>query len=79
MWKLKEVNGFERTTLDKLPGIRADLVRLDDNLQEWGFGEMVEALRRNPAPDEDGKSNHRGGGYSSRSGKLLHGSIACKT
>ena len=29
--KRKEINGYVRLTLDKLPGIRADLVRLDDN------------------------------------------------
>ena len=27
----------ERLTVDKLPGIRADLTRLDDNCQEWDF------------------------------------------
>ena len=32
--KLKEINGYVRSTLDKLPGIRADLVRLDDSWQE---------------------------------------------
>ena len=42
MGKLKEVKGFVRSTLDKLPGI--DLVRSDDDWQEWGFSEMVEAL-----------------------------------
>jgi hypothetical protein len=36
MGKLKEVKGFIRSTLDKLPGIRADLVRSDDDWQEWG-------------------------------------------
>lgn len=28
MGKLKEISGYARLTLDKLPGIRADLVRL---------------------------------------------------
>ena len=37
MNKLKELNGYFRLTLDKLLGIRADLVRLDDNWQEWDF------------------------------------------
>ena len=46
MKKLNEVNGFVRSTLDRLPGIRADLVRLDDDWQEWGFTEMVDALRK---------------------------------
>ena len=31
---LKDIKGYVRLTLDKLPGIRADLVRLDDNWQE---------------------------------------------
>ncbi|PFX32660.1 hypothetical protein AWC38_SpisGene2462 [Stylophora pistillata] len=37
MRKIKEINGYVRVTLDKLPGIRADLVRLDDNWHEWAF------------------------------------------
>ena len=32
--------------LRKLPGIRADLVRLDDNWQEWDFCQSVDSLRR---------------------------------
>ena len=37
MKKLKDVKGYVRLTLDKLPGIRVELVRLDDNWQEWDF------------------------------------------
>ena len=63
MGKLKEVNGYARTTLDKLPGIRADLVRTDDDWQEWGFPQFVEALRkwceRNPAQSDE-RSKHYG-------------------
>jgi hypothetical protein len=67
MGKLKEVKGFVRSTLDKLPGIRADL----------GFSEMVEALRkwcvRNPISEEDRKSDHKGTShYQQKSGKFLH-------
>ena len=29
--KLKEVNGYVRISIDKLPGIRGDLVRTDEN------------------------------------------------
>ena len=54
MGKLREVTGYVRLTLDKLPGIRADLVRMDDDWQEWEFSQLVEALRkwceRNPVP-----------------------------
>ena len=43
MGKEKDIRGYVRLTLHKLPGIRADLVRLDDNWQEWGFPQLVEA------------------------------------
>ena len=46
MNKLKEINGYVRLTLDKLPGIRADLVRLDHNWQEWHFAKLLDSLRR---------------------------------
>ena len=46
MGKLKDINGNVRLILDKLSGIRADLVRLDDNWQNWTFPEFVEALRK---------------------------------
>ena len=46
MRKLNEIKGYVRNTLDKLRGIRAGLVRLDDSWQDWGFCELVEALRK---------------------------------
>ena len=50
--KLDEIGGFVRGTLDKLPDIRADLVRLDDKWQQWNYPQLVESLRqwcnRNP-------------------------------
>ena len=60
MNKLKDINGYVKITLDKLPDICADLVRLDDDWQDWGLTQLVEALRkwteRNPkilvAPDK---------------------------
>ena len=52
MGRLREVNGLVRMTLDKLLGIRSDLVRLDDNWQNWDFPHLVEAImkwtERNP-------------------------------
>ena len=42
--KLKEINGYVRLTLNKLQGIRADLVRKDNGWQEWKFPQLVEAL-----------------------------------
>ena len=56
MGKLGEISGYARMTLNKLEGIRADLIRLDDNWQEWGFPQLVEALvkwtERNPMHHE---------------------------
>ena len=66
MGKLKEINGV-RLTLYKLQGIRADLVRTDDDWPDWHFLQLVEALEnwtcRNPKPlnykplSEDNKTN----------------------
>ena len=45
MRKLNEIKSYVRNTLDKLPGIRADLVRLDDSCH-WGFcGGSVSSLK----------------------------------
>jgi hypothetical protein len=44
--KLKEASGYVRMTNEKLEGIRNDLVRTDDDWQEWKFPELIEALRK---------------------------------
>ena len=44
MGKLQSIKDYVRMTLDKLPGILADLVRMDDELKAWGFSQLVEAL-----------------------------------
>ena len=52
MGRLQNINGFVRHTLDKLFGVRSELVRSDDDWQEWAYVELVEALmkwtERNP-------------------------------
>ena len=57
MGKLQQVGGYVRMTLDKLDGIRGDLVRTDDDWQEWEFPQLLEALRkwtiRNPPKTEE--------------------------
>ena len=57
MGKLREVNGYVRLTLDKLEGIRGDLVRTDDDWRDWKFPQLVEALRkwteRNPSKSKE--------------------------
>ena len=42
--KPNETKGCFRNVLDRLPGIRAGLVRLDDSWQDWKFCEIIEAL-----------------------------------
>ena len=46
MGKLREVNGYVRMTIDKLPGIRGDLVRTDESWREWNFPKLVDELRK---------------------------------
>ena len=46
MGKLQNINGFVRHTLDTLSRIRSELVRFDDDWQEWTYGELVEALKK---------------------------------
>lgn len=61
--KLEQVNGATLMTLDKLPGIRGDLVCTDPEWEKWGFAKLSEAIRlwirRNPV---DTKSNERDSG-----------------
>ena len=70
MGKVKEIGGFVRATLDKLPDIRADLVHLDDNWQEWGFPELIESLRKwcdcKPIPSGDQMPSTPDSNYSHR-------------
>ena len=41
MGKLKEINGFVRSTINKIPRIRADMVRIDSDWHNWDFGKFV--------------------------------------
>ena len=46
MNKLRDIKEYLRLTLDKVPGISAELVRLDDDWQEWDFPKLAESLRK---------------------------------
>ena len=63
MGKLKEINGHARSTINKLPGIRAGLVRIDSNWHNWDFEQFVEQLRkwtkRNPISFEKKPPEHQ--------------------
>ena len=64
------MNGNLGVTLDKLQGIGADLVRIDDNWRDWKFQQLVRALEkwtvRNPIPISDKGNPEKGNGYSKR-------------
>ena len=68
---IRDINGYVRTTLDKLEGIRGDLVRNDKDWQEWDFPRLVEALRqwveRNPVSNKDDKHDSKYGYRDGRS------------
>ena len=57
MHKLDGVNGLTSLTLDKLPTIRGDLVRSDNEWESWDLDKLAEALRlwvrRNPVDRDD--------------------------
>ena len=44
--KLKDVNGYVRMSIEKLEGIRGDLVTTDDDWREWDLTKFVDALRK---------------------------------
>ena len=46
MGKLNMINGYVRTVLDCLPGIRSDIVRNYDSWQEWEFPQYVTTLEK---------------------------------
>ena len=63
MKKLKEINGYVRLTLDRVLGIRADLVRVYENWQQQTFLQLVDAFKKwsnrnpkiSPSPEKDFK------------------------
>ena len=62
MGSLENINGNVAMTLDKLSGIRGDLVRNDSEWESWDFVKLTEALtlctRRNPIDKTLSKINH---------------------
>ena len=81
--KLERVNGMTRSMLDKLPGIKSDLVRGKEGWQDWGLAQLVTALKLwreiNPCNEQSSADRkHR-----NRSDKILntgakqHGCLYC--
>ena len=72
--RLDGVNGAVSMTLDKVPGIRGDLVRTDPAWEKWDFVKLVEALsqwcRRNPIEKPIARDDEQS--YNKRRDKLYH-------
>ena len=70
--KVERVNGNTRNVLEKLKGIKADLVRGQDNWQDWDLPQLVIALKRwrdinttdNPPSDQNKPPPRRPGSRS---------------
>ena len=79
MGKLREMYGHVRMTLNKLSGITANLVRTDDNRQEWKFMHLVEALRkwteRNPLPMDHERTKHFNEKFNHKQGRKQRANI----
>jgi hypothetical protein len=44
--KIERVNGTTRNVLEKLKGIKADLVRGEEGWQDWDLPRLVNALKK---------------------------------
>lgn len=55
------LRGFVMTTLNKVPHVKPDLVRTDDNWEDWGMEAFIDALRkwlkRNKTEERHGDSH----------------------
>lgn len=50
------LQGFVTSTLNKLPQVRPDLVRTDDNWENWDMETLINNLQRNKTEDHPGHS-----------------------
>ena len=44
--KVERINGMTRSVLDKLSGIKSNLVKGQENWQEWDFAHLIQALKQ---------------------------------
>ena len=42
----QKLQGFVMTTLNKLPHVKPDLVRVDDSWEEWSMEDLIDALQK---------------------------------
>ena len=74
--KLADVKGNVRSTLDKLKGIKADLVRGQEGWQEWTFHDLLKELKKwrdiNPIEENSDRNLSKGHGEQSPRSKFFH-------
>ena len=83
--KIDQINGNVSMTLDKLAGIRGDLVRTDPEWESWDFSNLAEALRqwvkRNPVTtgaDSRHEENRKKLFHAKRDEQKLSGCVYCE-
>ena len=83
--KLDQINRNVSMTLDKLAGIRGDLVRTDPEWESWDFSKLAEALRqwvkRNPVTtgaDSRHEENRKKLFHAKRDEQKLSGCVYCE-
>ena len=73
--KLHDVRGNVRATLEKLKGIKSDLVRGNEGWQEWSYHDLLKELKKwkdiNPIEEKSESKGQQKGGKSPRS-KFFH-------
>ena len=42
----EKLHGFVMATLNKLPQVKPDLVRVDENLEDWSMEDLIDALQK---------------------------------
>ena len=61
--KLQDIQGNVRCVIDKLKGIKSDLVRSQSDWQDWDFPQLVQAFKRwkdiNPIEPSDFQTGNR--------------------
>ena len=45
-FKPSKLQGFVMTTLNKLPQVKPDLVRVDESWEEWSMEDLIDALQK---------------------------------
>ena len=70
--RLADVKGNVRCTLDKLKGIKADLVRGNEGWKDWGFKDLLKDLQKWDPNQSGGRDCYRKGQRKTQHGKEIN-------